>query len=719
MRSGPSTLLGSLPRLAALAALAIAALVLRFSNLSARPVMHDESMFAFYAFDAMQKMTSAPPTGPDGKPEPRGPVYTHMPIMHGPTLMLAAGALFAIPALGDSIQTARGMIAAVSLIGLAAMLALWPRRLRWWLAPLVVTSPLLLFWSRFYRDDMLFCSVLALGVLGVSRGATPGKWRAAWAIAGVALMFSLLTIMENALFAYAAGATFGAVWLGSRLLRRFRPGWARALRRLRPQPLSHLRAPAAAPRRAEAAGAQAEVAGQPSVAGASAAAPRPRNLRSLAPWALGTLCGLLLIALVYGFLVGQAPLEVDASPASPLRRALLPLFRASGWANLYASWLYWEGQHSIQRIGGPIHFHLPILATYELPLAVLLYAGMAWDAGLRRARAALYAGSLAAWGALWFVWHRFIGPPAQGASAGVVDRLLDFLHLEPNGSVLVLGALILPMLIWSLLQLLEHRPLAAWLGWWAACSMFQYSVAGEKVPWLAIHIALPMYAMLGWVWAALLRNRPARTFQVFGGLALVGALIGFRADLRFMDERAGDPRERLAFNHTSIPLDSAIKHRLGDWRTQAAQVPQGPQVPTKSRRVLLVDDPRSGGPSWPGFWYFRGCSYATTTEPASMMGQPWDLILGTREAMLPLLAGLDPERWRIHDLSLRDHWWAPWPEEARWQAWLSGGTAGLGSRGPPAAPIASSLRLLWRYYWDRVPWTEPGGFPIVLVEPAR
>ncbi len=702
MKTGLSTLRGTLPRAAAIAVLAAATLLLRFAHLGARPVMHDESMFAFFAFDAMQKMTAAPTMGPDGKPEPRGPAYTHMPIMHGPTLMLAAAALFAVPALGDSIQIARGMVALLSLAGLAAMLALWPRRMRE-MAPLLATSPLLLFWSRFFRDDMLFCTALTLGVLGIARGATPGRWRALWTVAGVTLMFSLLTIMENALFPYAAGATFGALWLAMRLAQRHRPSWLRPLRRLRPHPRKRLPRPACSPTSARA----------PMHLSPAVPARPPSRAASLAPWLAGTVCGLLVIALVYGHLVGQAPSGVNLGRASKIERALYPLFQASGWANLYASWQYWEGQHAIQRIGGPIHFHLPILATYELPLLLLLYAGMAWDAAQRRGRAVLYSAGLGAWLAVWTVWHRFIGAPAQGPGAGAVDRLLNFLHLEPDVSLLALGSLIAPMLIWSVLKLLEHRPLAAWLGWWSACSLFQYSVAGEKVPWLAVHIALPLYLMLAWVFAPLLRNRRPLVWEAFGGLMLIATFLGLRADLRFLGEQAGAPRERLAFNHTSIPLDAAIKRHLEEWSAQSAR------IPLKERRVLLVDHPASGGPSWPGFWYFRRCAYATTTAPAPMMSQAWDLILGTREALQPVLASLDPSRWRVQELSLRDHWWAPWPDEPQWRRWLGDGPRELGREEPPAAPIASSARQLWRYYWNREPWTEPGGFPVVLIEPVR
>ena len=89
-------------------------LLMRFVMLGDRPVMHDESLFAYYAYVFFD-------TGR----------YTHMPILHGPTLMLATGALFAI--FGDSVAVARAFIASASLVMLAAALVLVPRRCRLWI----------------------------------------------------------------------------------------------------------------------------------------------------------------------------------------------------------------------------------------------------------------------------------------------------------------------------------------------------------------------------------------------------------------------------------------------------------------------------------------------------------------------------------------------------------------------------------------------------------
>ena len=42
-------------------------------------------------------------------------------------------------------------------------------------------------------------------------------------------------------------------------------------------------------------------------------------------------------------------------------------------------------------------------------------------------------------------------------------------------------------------------PLFPLLAWWALSSLVAYSIAGEKMPWLTVHIALPMILLTGWV----------------------------------------------------------------------------------------------------------------------------------------------------------------------------------------------------------------------------
>ena len=44
----------------------------------------------------------------------------------------------------------------------------------------------------------------------------------------------------------------------------------------------------------------------------------------------------------------------------------------------------------------------------------------------------------------------------------------------------------------------QRLPVLALLLFWSVTSLVAYSIAGEKMPWLTVHIALPMLLAAGW-----------------------------------------------------------------------------------------------------------------------------------------------------------------------------------------------------------------------------
>ena len=656
-------------------------LLMRFIMLGDRPVMHDESMFAYNAYIFSE-------TGR----------YTHLPILHGPTLMLATGTLFTI--FGDSITVARALIAVASLVMLAAALVLVPRRYRLGFAPLLITSPALLYYSRFLRDDILFSAVLMVGMAALavtlSRRRGPGvMMRAACAALGMFMFVALAGIMENAAFIYATGATFLLLWTAQR---RWWDGWR----------------------------------GWHGRHGNAALCPTGNaSLHSTgrwfvgAGWALGLVLGLAYLAFVYGITLGPSfQDEARRAAAGDATEALRAIYlkqlnlteprqpevtlrlMADSWRNVKESWDYWMGQHKGHRISGPSHYYLPILLTYELPICLLLVAGLLWDACLRRRRAAVYAAGTATWVAFWLLWMLV---SANFAPAVELER---FLHLAPDASALTLGLIITPVLVWSLLSLREHRALAAWMGWWLACSLFQYSSAGEKVPWLAVHIALPLHLTVIWLWAPLLRRlgRPGEmgrlreigrlsgtgknvAIGIVAPLFVVGAsLLALRNDIPLIDSRSADPAERIVYNHTTPWLHQALMSRAASWTAMQDT------VPLKRRRVVMTGDG-----VWPAVWYLRHFSYQLVDENQKFVTVPEDtaLIIGTPERLAPLRVAAPPGRFIAHEGSLRDGWIQ---------------TSPFGEGGPDL--LGSGMAKLWRYYRAREPWTPRSGFPILLLEPV-
>ncbi|MDH3468264.1 MAG: TIGR03663 family protein [Gammaproteobacteria bacterium] len=662
------------------AAVVLAALLLvpRFILLDLRPVIHDESMFSFYAYVFAN----------------RG-AYTHLPILHGPTLLLAVGNLFEL--FGDSIVVARAFIAFCSLAALAACIGLAPARYRWWFALILFTSPLLLYFSRFMRNEMLYNAAMMIGMLGMAYGLSQSRRHRWWAALGIVAMVALLAIKENVVFIYAAGLTFAiVVWLN---------------RWLPTAPWYRLKSVTAL---------------------LKGHAIHPRGKRFFSPiakfgnrsalmtccaWLGGLFAGVLFVAYIYGTTLTpdyeknavRSVVGSDMQTEVTTGKQSLGLFQRTqvnillmkdSWKNLKRSWDYWKGQQEQHRMAGALHYHVPILLLYELPIIVLLYIGLIWDSLLSRRRFFVYAGSIVAWLLIWWIWRITVswGPPHWLVS------VQEFLHLAPNGSMGTLGLMITPILTWSILAMRQHRLLAAWVGWWAACSIFQYSVAGEKVPWLAVHIVLPLYLTLAWVWAPRLRR--------FGRFGHAGALIvvviissiALRNDVYLIGERAADPRERLVYNHTTPWFDEVVRNRIALWRETGAK------IPFTERKVALI-----GASGWPGIWHFRDTKYQLSAEATADKHNTSELIFGEPNKLSELFKP-DDATINTYDGSLRDHWWAPWPDEGKWREWIQSSSGNATDAPGFFELLGSSMGKLWRYYWWRETWTDPGGYPIRLIE---
>jgi hypothetical protein len=128
------------------------------------------------------------------------------------------------------------------------------------------------------------------------------------------------------------------------------------------------------------------------------------------------------------------------------------------------SLLYWLAQHDVKRGGQPNYYYLILLTIYE-PLALL------WGSvGL------VLVGVMAG--------RRILGrisPTAQSAAgkktgASAADPAIDWRFAMP-----------------------------VLLAWWAIVTLALYSWAGEKMPWLTIHVALPIVLLGAWAFGRTLR----------------------------------------------------------------------------------------------------------------------------------------------------------------------------------------------------------------------
>ncbi|MBU0512613.1 MAG: TIGR03663 family protein [Chloroflexi bacterium] len=65
------------------------------------------------------------------------------------------------------------------------------------------------------------------------------------------------------------------------------------------------------------------------------------------------------------------------------------------------------------------------------------------------------------------------------------------------------------------------------LGFWVVTSVIAYAIAGEKMPWLTVHIALPMILLTGWALGQLIESIDWKAFCTQRGLLMVTLMIVF------------------------------------------------------------------------------------------------------------------------------------------------------------------------------------------------
>ncbi|RIK41937.1 MAG: hypothetical protein DCC55_10415 [Chloroflexi bacterium] len=177
--------------------LLVVAAVLRFVDLGVRAMSHDESLhtiYAYYLYDA-------------GK-------YEHNPMMHGP-LRYHVTALFYF-LFGDSDATARlaPALLGIGLVGVVYLFRRYIGRMSALMAGVLVTiSPSLLFHSRYIRDDIFIAFFLVVWVYGSFRylEARPESAGRRWLLAvTLGMVFGILAMEAH----FISGAIMGIFFVG-------------------------------------------------------------------------------------------------------------------------------------------------------------------------------------------------------------------------------------------------------------------------------------------------------------------------------------------------------------------------------------------------------------------------------------------------------------------------------------------------------------------------
>lgn len=437
----------------------VLAVVTRFYDLGARAVSHDESLHALYSYKLYN-----------------GEGYRHDPLMHGPLLFEFTALLYFL--FGDNNFTFR---AGVAIFGV--LLVMLPYGFRPWLGRLgalaasflILVSPAIMQYSRHVRHDIyneVFTVVMFLALFQYIRNRESGTESRAsrWLYIGAAAVALALATMEVAFIHGFIGFTFILVVSlleGMEAARRrflFLVGFGMLV--VVGGIILWLTFGNAGPAPAEGAigparGLIESLAKFSEQLSRSPEVTHDQHVK--ATWkllqAIVLVIGLLFAASTLALSVERIPLMSEVIRSIPLRTLGMAVLLAAGiFVVLYTTFFtnpygvvsgtwgalsYWLRQHDVQRGGQPWYYYLMLLPLYEfLPLLIGALGGV-----------------------------------------GYLVRRLVVLREETAPS--------------SRPQILQ-RYFVALLIYWAIDALFIYSWAGEKMPWLTVHLTLPFIFLAAW-----------------------------------------------------------------------------------------------------------------------------------------------------------------------------------------------------------------------------
>ena len=305
------------------------------------------------------------------------------------------------------------------------------------------------------------------------------------------------------------------------------------------------------------------------------------------------------------------------------------------------TWDYWWDQHKLHRIKGPFHYYLPILFLYELP--ILLLAGLGWLRALRDTlRPWMHLIILGAMHVL-LALVLWVLPPIDW---DLMDAKFHLTH-EAHLFLVLLYAQLLVYIAPMLFR--QGRRVESFVTYWGVTSLFAYSYAGEKVPWLTVHTTGPLALLAAAELVRLWRQWGRRSSDVglnwgriaFFIVAIVGICYQIRNNHLLLIKHPWSPAERLVYNHTSPDIERAVAvaDELGRRTNFGNQLP-----------ILM-----QGEMGWPLHWYLRGYSNITAPvgENADNTSRPL-VMVDWQMAGAPNLQ----QNYHIHRFKVRE-WWEP------------------------------------------------------------
>lgn len=238
-----------------------------------------------------------------------------------------------------------------------------------------------------------------------------------------------------------------------------------------------------------------------------------------------------------------------------------------------------------------------------------------------------------------------------------------------------------------------RRSLATtFLVWWTVMAFGLYSWAGEKMPWLVIHIALPLILLAGLFLGSVLGSarRPVALGIAATALLLAALEVHSTFLLNYVD--GANPTEMLIYVQTSQDVPNTVN----ELTALSEKVTKGLSLP------IAVDSTDVGG--WPFTWYLR--HFTNVTDTTNFTGS----VCNGQPCAVMLMLG--PEYDQNAGQLSRDYvaqkyrwnWWFPQDYMTWFPEHMGGPFAG------DVAPITGvGTSTDWHHVWDWLLYRRPFG----------
>lgn len=635
-------------------------LLSRLIRLDFKPPMHDETMFFFYSYLFVKSGS-----------------YNYMPILHGPLFMFVSALVYTL--IGATDYTLRLAVTIVS-IGLFGWVWGLRKNIGWKATLFTFTffalSPAIMYYSRFWRNDVplevCFLGSLYFFVKFLEKG------KGSFLYGSLLFATAAFCTMENSIFFFFTAFTFFLIILFTDILSKyFSEKTSKKKSLLSPENILNIKniLPALISlfiicvisfivfwRTFEGTLFKDEF----TVKRFFTAGVAFKFYFMFFATAAVTFAILLFIVhsirnnygtsrimpRIYGLITNNIFILISALISSTIIYILLFttfLTNDKGFFQIYKeTFAYWWGQHTEHRIKGAFHYHIPILLIYEFLPIFIIFGGLA--VSLWREKF-IKKFILPGWAVFTILFTMIFSFRAKPIDVQWWDKNI---HLTSPVHIYIILTIVFFGMLQTIRYIMRKESLTAFFLYWFWVSLLMYSYAGEKVPWLCLHIAVPMFFVAGIYIQKLLNDDLYKKWKMPMNTVFFALLfLTFTTSMKLCFVDPWDTRERLVYGHTTIE----VKDACDEIRRISALLGTREETEIIAEAGLLVN--------WPLRWYFRDNtqlkeigSPETWTAPVCFIS--WDKV--KPDAQENMICRNIMDNYHITKIRMLTWWQAPMPD---------------------------------------------------------